>query len=373
MKAPEKTLEEFDVELAALNIRGQWQFEGALEAAKSGPRNGGVPYLWKWSDVGGKLVEACRVMPESFTARRNFSFINPGLQKPGTTQTILMGMQMVMPGEIAWAHRHTIGALRFAIEGHEQAYTVVDGEVLPMEPGDLVLTPSWTWHDHHNQSDGNAIWLDVLDVPTVFGLNQTFYEPLGESVQPVRAERGEYLGERAKNVRPAWEVRAERPVPYRYAWREVEASLRAYARTGASRYDGVLLEYVNPITGGPTLPTLACYVQLLPPGFETIERQRTSSAVYYVVEGHGQSIVDGQTLTWGPRDAFVVPTWAKHQHINLSGSEDAILFSVTDAPVIRALGLYRDAADVDATRAPLPVVPADARRTSLHSHNVSKG
>ena len=231
-----------------------------------------------------------------------------------------------------------------------------------MEPGDLVLTPSWTWHDHHNESDGNAIWLDVLDVPTVFGLNQTFYEPLGDAVQPIRQERGDYLGERAKTVRPVWEARPERPVPYRYAWRDVEPLLRAYARTGAGRHDGVLLEYVNPLTGGPTLPTLGCYIQLLPPDFETRERQRTASAVYYVVEGHGETIVDGQTLSWGPRDAFVVPTWAKHRHVNGSGAEDAILFSVTDAPVIKALGLYRDAASHDDDFTPLPVVPADRLR-----------
>jgi 1-hydroxy-2-naphthoate dioxygenase len=356
-----KTLEEFDHDLAAMNIRGQWKFDDALEASKSGPRNGGVPFIWKWSDVGAKLVEACSVMPESFTARRNFSFINPGLPKPGTTQTILMGMQMVMPGEVAWAHRHTIGALRFTIEGDEHAYTVVDGEVLPMERGDLVLTPSWTWHDHHNESAHNAIWLDVLDVPTVFSLNQTFYESFGESTQPIREERGDYLGERARNVRPAWEVRPNRPVPLRYAWRDVEPILENYARTAGNRPDGVVLEYVNPITGGPTLPTLTCYIQLLPKGFETRERQQSSSSVFYVHEGHGQTIVNGETLTWGPRDAFVIPTWATYKHVNGSGAERAVLFSVSDEPLVKALGLYREAGTV-APLNPLPLVPGDRGR-----------
>jgi gentisate 1,2-dioxygenase len=282
-----------------------------------------------------------------------------GLQKPGTTQTILMGMQMVMPGEVAWAHRHTIGALRFAIEGDERAYTVVDGEAMPMERGDLVLTPSWTWHDHHNESDRNAIWLDVLDVPTVFSLNQTFYESFGESTQPVRNDQGDYLSERARNVRPAWEVRPDRPVPLRYAWRDVEPLLERYARTAGDRPDGMALEYVNPLTGGSTLPTLACSIRLLPAGFETRERRQSSSSVYYVHEGHGHTIVNGEILNWGPRDAFVIPTWASYEHLNDSGSERAVLFSVSDEPLVKALGLYRETGSLPLS--PLPVVPGDVR------------
>ena len=258
VKGKTKTLQEFDVELAGMHMRGQWQYDALLEKLIGGPPPAGIPYIWKWQAVHNKLLEACQVMQESLTARRNFSFLNPGLEKGGTTQTILMGMQIVKPGEIAWAHRHTIGAIRFVINGSEKLYTVVDGEIEPMQQYDLVLTPNWNWHDHHNESDKNAIWLDVLDVPLVLGLNQGFYQPYGEDVQPIRDNNSDYIGERARLVRLAWETRNTQNFPFRYPWHEVSTQLKKLAKTQGSPYDGIVLEYVNPMTGGPALPTLGC-------------------------------------------------------------------------------------------------------------------
>ena len=121
-------------------------------------------------------------MTESHTARRSLTLKNPGLPR-GTTQTMVAGYQMIGPGEISWAHRHSISALRFVIEGGDKVFTVVNGTAQAMEPYDLVLTPGWCWHDHHNQTDRPAVWLDALDVPFVLALNQDYYEELGEAAQ----------------------------------------------------------------------------------------------------------------------------------------------------------------------------------------------
>jgi gentisate 1,2-dioxygenase/1-hydroxy-2-naphthoate dioxygenase len=349
-----KTLAEFDEDLARLNIRGQWQFDAAVADLTDGPKPLGVPYLWRWTEIREKLLEACEVMPESLTARRNFSFMNPGLSKPGTTHTIIIGMQMVMPGEIAWAHRHTIGALRFAIEGDERLYTVVNGEKFPMEPNDLILTPNWCWHDHHNESDRQGVWLDVLDVPLVFTLNQVFYEPFGESTQPVLEKRGEYLSERARLVRPRWAPRAAGAIPFRYPWREVREQLYGYGASEGSSADGIILEYVHPMNGGSTLPTLGCSIQRLPAGFAGEEHRHTSSAVYHVVQGSGTTIVGDTTISWSERDVFAIPNWMRHRHIN-AASEDAILFSVTDEPVLSALGLSREDPQRGSSRNATPI------------------
>jgi 1-hydroxy-2-naphthoate dioxygenase len=359
------TLEEFNKVLAERNLTGQWQADELLQRAKDGPKPIGSAFLWKWQLIYGSLLEACDVLTEQSTQRRNISFLNPGLLKSGrfgTSHTIVAGMQMVMPGEAAYAHRHSIGAVRFGIEGKTQLYTVVDGEAMPLLPNDLVLTPNWNWHDHHNDSDQVGIWLDVLDVPLVAGgLNQTFYEELGEHSQPQRDQRGDYVSERAKLVRPAWERRAVRNFPFRYPWSEVEPLLRNYAQVAGSPYDGTLLEYVNPMTGGSTLPTLSCAIQRLAPGFETKPHRHTSSAVYFVVGGEGETVVDGAALEWSTRDSFVVPNWARHHHRNRSRTEEALLFTVTDQPVLEALGLYREDPE-DSRHAPLPVVPANRNR-----------
>jgi 1-hydroxy-2-naphthoate dioxygenase len=357
-----KTLPEFNALLAENHVGGQWQAEPMLQAAKQGPAPRGVPYLWKWDLVYKLLLEACEVFPESLTARRNINFVNPAFKTGfGTTHTLVSGVQMVLPGEIAWSHRHTLGALRFGIEGSRKLYTVVDGEPLAMEPNDLVLTPNWNWHDHHNDSDRAGIWLDVLDAPLIAGgLNQTFYEELGDVSQPSRDNPGEFVSDRVGLVRPAGERRPVHNYPLRYAWSDVQPMLERMRHAAINPYDGTMLEYINPMTGGSTLPTIACYIQSLPVGFAGKPHRQSSSTLYYVVEGSGTTVVDGVELNWSERDNFVVPNWAQHQHAN-TGAKPAVLFASSDRPVLDFLGLYRE--DPDATVAtPLPAVPANRLR-----------
>jgi len=354
-----KTLEEFDADLAKLHIRGQWKYDALLERAIGGPKPAGVPYIWKWETIYPLLLEACEVMPESYTARRHLGFINPALERGGTTHTLNAGIQMVRPGEMAWAHRHTIGALRFGIKGSQQVYTVVNGEVCPMENYDLVLTPRWNWHDHHNESKEDTIWMDVLDVPVVFMLNAVFYEPYpGERQQARRASEGEYIGARAGMLRPTWERPKLDHLPLRYPWKEAEAQLKRMAKLEGNPYEGISLEYANPVTGGPTLPTLGCWIQMLRPGEGTKPHRRTSSAVYFVVRGEGTTVVGDQELNWRQHDGFCVPNWSWHHHINRSKSEEAILFSVHDIPILQALSLYFEEPENSLQMAPSPPVPA---------------
>lgn len=352
-----KTLAEFDVDLKQHSIRGQWHYDQLMDTLRDGPRPAGRPHLWRWETMQSLLNEACYIMPESFTARRNLSLINPGLERGGTTQTILMGMQTVRPGEVAWAHRHPIAAIRFAIEGEKDLYTVVDGEVFPMESNDLILTPAWTWHDHHNESKVNGTWLDVLDVPLVLALNQMAVESFGDTTQPIRPDRDSYVSDRTGSMRPLWEKAPAAATAVRYPWKEVREKLKQFSSASGSPYDGVILEYTNPITGGPTLPTLGCYIQSLKPGFNGAVHRHTSSAVYHVVEGEGKTIIDDTVLEWGPRDSFVVPNWSNHRHVNASGSKEAILFSVSDAPLLETFGLYREQPQVSIRSVMPPAKP----------------
>ncbi len=348
MAKPEmsKSLQQFDDELKQLHMSGQWVYEGLLTACIGGPRPRGDAYIWPWKMVHEKLLEACDVLEESFTARRSLLFNNPGLPMGGTTHTMLMGIQMIKAGEIAWAHRHTLAAIRFIIKGDGKVYTVVDGEKCPMEPYDLILTPQWTWHDHRNPTNEPAIWVDALDVPFLLELNQPFYEP------------SEHLQQRAGAVRPTWENTKRENLPLRYAWKDIEPQLRALADSPGSPYDGVALEYVNPITGGHTLRTLSCWIQLLRPGEHTKKHRHTSSATYFVAGGEGTTIVGDKALEWSKHDCFAVPNWAWHEHINRSKTQEAILFSVNDIPIVEAFGLYREEPENSLHTTQTPQVPA---------------
>jgi 1-hydroxy-2-naphthoate dioxygenase len=362
MARPERQsdLKSFDAELAKLHMTGQWAYDDLLVRTIGGPRPKGDPYIWKWEMVYQKLLEACAALPESQTARRSLLFNNPGIETHGTTHTLLMGIQMIKPGEEAWAHRHTMAAVRFVIQGDGKVFTTVDGEVCPMENYDLILTPKWTWHDHRNSTGNPTIWLDALDVPLILGLNVPFYEPYpGNQVQALRDE-SDYIQLRSAAIRPTWEKTKTVNFPMRYRWKETEAQLNALAKNEGNPYDGVALEYVNPVTGGSTLPTLGCWIQMLRPGERTKKHRHTSSAMYFVVRGEGATMVGEQALEWKQHDSFVIPNWAWHEHINRSKSSEAILFSVNDIPVLNAFGLYREEPEnsLGAVEAPqLPAVP----------------
>jgi 1-hydroxy-2-naphthoate dioxygenase len=354
-----KTLQQFDQELKQQHMSGQWIYEGLLTACTGGPKPRGEAFIWPWKTVHEKLLEACDVLEESFTARRSLLFNNPGLPMGGTTHTLLMGIQMIKPGEIAWAHRHTLAAIRFVIKGDGKIFTVVDGEKCPMEQNDLILTPQWTWHDHQNPTSESAVWVDVLDVPFLLGLNQPFYEPYpGDKVQPVREKLSDHLQQRAGWVRPAWEDTPKQNLPLHYRWKDIEPRLRAYSDNPGSPYDGLALEYVNPMTGGPTLATLSCWIQMLRPGEHTKRHRHTSSAVYFVVGGEGTTIVGDKTMDWTRYDSFAVPNWAWHEHVNRSKNEPAILFSVNDTPMVRAFNLYREEPENSLHTMASPQVPA---------------
>ncbi len=347
-------LRELEDELALVHLRGQWQgdpgralnvTEGEGDGTIAEPVPAGVPHIWTWALIEPLLAKSLDSMAESKTARRTLAMSNPGLPR-GTTQNLITAIQIIHPGETAWVHRHTIAALRFVIQGGDGVFTVVDGEPLAMEPYDLILTPNWTWHDHHNQGEAPAIWLDALDVPLVHNLNQIFYEEPGATVQNARPAT---VGA-SPLLRKTWETGGTHERPLRYAWRDTLAQLERNADAPGSAHDGIALEYVNTATGGSVLPTIGCWIQMLPPGFRGTRHRHTSSAVYFVVGGEGATEFDDRTLDWRQHDTLAVPNWAWHRHLNQSPVEPAYLFSVNDIPILRAFGLYREEPEISQLR-----------------------
>jgi gentisate 1,2-dioxygenase len=350
MTGAENALGELEDELAKFHLRGQWQGDPqrAMNVTES-PEHGisaepvatAKPHLWPWAEMEPLLHKALDAMGESKTARRTLVMSNPGLPR-GTTQNLLASIQIIHPGEIAWVHRHTITALRFVIQGGPEMFTVVDGEPLMMEPYDLVLTPGWSWHDHHNETDRPAIWLDALDVPFMHNLNQIFYE------EPTAKQQNRRAAAPAASplLRKTWNANGSGARPLRYPWSDTLAALEALEETEGSRYDGIALEYINPSDNGPALPTIGCWIQKLPPGFEGARHRHTSSAVCFVVGGEGRTVFDDAALDWQRHDSFAVPNWTWHRHLNRSKTEPAYLFSVNDIPVLSAFGLYREEPEI---------------------------
>jgi gentisate 1,2-dioxygenase len=207
-----------------------------------------------------------------------------------------------------------------------------------MEPGDLILTPIWNWHDHNNQSEEPMVWFDGLDLPLLTTLEAIFFENHPDQLQPVEGHNLSQQGFAGVGLR---EMGASSPVAHspllRYRWSETEQTLEALhqARGGAM----ISLEFVNPLTGGPAVSTFACEMHRLYPGTRTPARRKTGSSVYVVFQGSGRSVINGVLFEWGPGDIFVTPSWAIVDH---EASERADLFAISDRPVLQALHLSRE-------------------------------
>src|SRR5262245_6730825 len=328
-----------DRDMAEKNLSGYWRL--GMEGLPPHPMTSVEPCLWKWRDVKESLVRAGEVISLENSERRVARLVNPGLdpQHAFSTHTLQISFQYVKPGENARAHRHTPAALRFVIDGNG-AYTTVNGQQCVMEPGDLILTPKLTWHDHSNDSNEPMVWLDGLDFPLVTALHQVMQERYSERRQPIEKNSEEVTGQLGAAKALAMPIADF----YHYKWRATEPSLRALARSpeAKNRFDGYLLEYRNPFTGGPTMTTIQCAVQLLPPGDETASHRHTSTVIYHAFRGKGATEIGDRRFEWEQGDSFVVPLWYDHRHVNRSSSDEAILFSMSDAPVLKALDLYRE-------------------------------
>src|SRR6266542_1398246 len=220
----ERELARFYADVAAADLQPLWTQTRNLMPNEPTPV--ARPWLWKWQDVRRLCERAGRLVPiERGGERRVLSLSNPGLGGlPFATPTLWSAFQYLGPGESAPAHRHTPGAIRFVVEG-EGAWTTVDGDAC-MTPGDLVLTPSWSWHDHGNASDRPMIWFDGLDMPTVITLDAIFFEPHPDAAQPIRSRNhSERLyGGRGTIAESARHDGASAPLLV-YRWRDSDASL----------------------------------------------------------------------------------------------------------------------------------------------------
>ena len=324
-----------------LSVAPLWpQLRGLL------PRNQPVrhtqPFMWRYQDVRPHLLRAGELTPIEKAERRVLVLCNPGhgLDKLVATPTIYVGLQLILPGEVAPNHRHTPTAVRFVIEG-EGGYTTVNGEKCPMHPGDLILTPALNWHEHGHEGSGPVVWLDALDLPFIYQMEASYAiegPPQAAGAGP-DASQNRYL--RAGLLPYASLGQALRPQypQIRFPWQDVRQALGALASVTA-RDEAVQLAYVNPETGRPCLPTLGFSAQQLRAGQDFSPRRRSASSVIHVIEGRGESEIDGVTLKWTQGDTLAVPTHAQVTH--RATGRDAYLFHVDDAPMQRALGFYED-------------------------------
>lgn len=336
------TRADFYARMAAKNMTPLWEVLQDLLAVE--PVTAATPHKWDYAECRPFIMEAADVISAEEAERRVMVLENPTLEgRSCITEALYAGLQLIMPGEVAPAHRHSPAALRFIVEG-SGAYTAINGEKAYMEVGDLILTPSWVWHDHGHDGEAPVVWLDGLDIPLVRHLGPVFAEPYPETEFPAGRPVGDNISRYGVNMLPVGATfdTGNSPV-FHYPYAKTRAALERLAESGeVDPRHGIKLAYINPATGGPVMPTIATYMQRLPAGFSGEIYQTTAAWVYSVVEGAGRTHIGDRTISWKEKDTFVVPAWYPHRH---ETDDDAFLFSFTDQPVQEKLGLFREGAN----------------------------
>ncbi|HEV8015903.1 MAG TPA: cupin domain-containing protein [Stellaceae bacterium] len=299
-----------------LGIKPGWL--GITQEATGTPKaqSAYMPAHWRYDLCKAALDAAGRLIDVALAERRNLVMRNPIPNNPfATSRTLVAAYQMILPGEKAPSHRHVAHALRVIIDA-KGAYSTVDGEKTPMETGDVVLTPGWCWHEHGHDGDAPAYWLDALDAPLTRVLETTFYE--------------EHPDRFAQNVR------AVTTSPYRFTRDDIARRLdRATADNEGFHGPRITLD-------APTMPTMLLTMERIEAGASTRRQRSSTNTIFCCVEGGGESVIGDQTFVWQRGDTFVAPCWTKFTH---QATSDALLFAVSDEPLMRFARDYRFEAD----------------------------
>jgi gentisate 1,2-dioxygenase len=330
-------LSRFSRGIAPLSVMPLWE-----RTARMKPGSACVPHRWRYAELRGPLEQACGLITKRDAERRVLVLENPSLRgSTFATQTLYAGLQIIIPGEIAPSHRHSPSALRFIVEG-EGAYTAVEGERIDMHPGDFIVTPNWTWHEHGNTGKLPVVWLDGLDTAMVAQFGAMFREDAPtESYAPANPS-GESVACFGSNMLPVdHQPRAHTSTPLRvYRYTQSRAALAALARARApDPVHGYKLRYAHPGTGGHPFPTMAVYLQHLPAGFAGQPWRSTESVVCCVVEGTATAVLGGDRFEVGPRDLLAIPPWIEAR---FESTEGAVIFSYGDRAAQESLGLLRE-------------------------------
>ena len=312
----------------AAKLHPLWESVVAHKLRDGGP----APNHWQWKRIRPLIDDAMKVASPAAVERRVLTLTDQDADG-GTTTNLVTALQILLPGEKARPHRHTMNALRFVIEGNG-ASTIVDGKDCPMEEGDLVITPGWTWHEHVHRGSAPIIWLDALDAPLHRYLGTDAFEPGPVHDLPNMPDDAAFafpnivpeLGDKLPQFSPV----------FRYPWAAAREAVRAAPKwkDGSRR-----VRYINPITGGSTMPLMDCYLTQIDRGTETIRFRTTSNAMCLVCAGHGTSRVGEELVSWDAHDVFSLPhgNWITHQ-----ANETATLFVVTDRDALRRLDLLKE-------------------------------
>lgn len=340
MSVSPEDFEEYYRRLTPENMAPLWEVLHNLVTREPTVKAG--PFQWKYEKIRAFLLESGGMLTAEEAERRVLILENPAYAgQSKATNTLFAGIQLIMPGETAPAHRHTASAVRFFLEGRG-AVTAVGGEPTEMNPGDFVITPSWAWHDHRNDGDEPCVWLDGLDLPMVNFYEAGFAEQHNDSRQLLSRPEHDSVARFGAGLLP---LDAESPYGlttpvFNYTFARTRAALVTAAKgQDLDRHTAITLRYANPLDGGWTMPTMAAWMMYLPKGAATQPLRSTDSMIMAVAEGAGSMTIDEESFDFVDKDTHALPGWCWR---SFKAREDSFLFFISDRVAQEKLGFYRE-------------------------------
>jgi gentisate 1,2-dioxygenase len=319
-----------------------------------------LAHRWRWSEYSallkrvGEIASRADVSPIEFADRQSILLTNPGLGgRLQVSNTMRVAISIYNPGDVAPAHIHSANASR-TILTDKGGYTNVEGERCEARRGDLILTPNGTWHDHGNDSSTPVVWVDMLDWPLLEVLdlawvdmeytgsgpdsNSKIQKTIYADGHSTRLYGNGGLKPTFVSHQRGWGHHATPMVHYRGA--DVRDALDRLRNEKGDPYDAIVMDFVNPVTGHPVFTTLNYAAQLLRPGEQTLAKRETCNTFVLVLEGEGYTEVGGQRFDWRENDIVIIPNFLWRRHVN-TGKKDAVLYTVSDAALMKNIGQYR--------------------------------
>ncbi len=317
-----------------------------------------VPYAWSCEkDIEPILNQAVELITMDDSERRSLVLVNPGLApKRATVSTMYTAYRLNDANEIMPPHKHSPSAIRFGLKGKGN-FTGVDGENIVFGPGDMVLTPNDTWHNHGTVGGEQALNLSVLDFPLVETLNAVHFDH-----NYMEEENGKMVKKKQQSERftpdysqriygygglmPRFASKEKRGAGFSspmfvYRWDMMRELLERHKDWDGDPYEALMAEYIDPTSGQPVFKTITFFAQMLRPGEKTLPVRQTGNLLVSPFEGRGHSIIDGQRFDWKEFDTLAVPggTWC--QHVNESDKDPLFLFIASDEPTLKKLDLFK--------------------------------
>jgi len=351
--AKEAALRDMYAEISSRNMFPFWAKSSDVEHDEirqlmNGPKP--IPFRWSYKDdIEGLLHRSAQLVTTGDTDRRSLVLINPGLApRRATVSTLYTAYRLNDPNEIMPPHRHTVSAIRFGLTGNKN-FTGVEGEDITFGPGDMVLTPRDTWHNHGNTGDEPAINLSVLDYPLVENLNAlAFDHDYKEGGVAKKKQSARFPSDYSARVygtgglKPRFVdhfrgVGGSSPM-YVYRYDVMRELLDKHRDFAGNAHEGLLIEYVDPLTGGPVYRTMTFFMQMVRAGETTLPLKQSASLLVAPFEGRGHALIDGERFELAAFDTVAIPGGHWVQYVN-DNSDPLILFVASDEPALAAFGL----------------------------------